>query len=384
MDDARAERPAGEGRRTRRAHRHRAASSSREMPEEPLTEAKFGDSRSDGAGRLGHGDRQPVPLSNTVTVGVVSAVGREHAERGRTDAPQQMIQTDAAINRGNSGGPLLNIRGEVVGINTMIVTDQGRRQHRHRLRDPDQHGPRHPAAAADGQGRARRASASRSLRQPITKDLAGELGLPGTAGAVIGSVDGGRPGRKTPASSVDDVDHRVQRQAGQGQQRARRHGHADRAGHHGAGRRSSATSKADDAEREGRRAQSRAGAGDGRDHRAGRSDRPRDPRNEPKDTAFGMQLRDITPAIARDLGLPASRTGAVVSSVEPAAQRVPRRPADGRRDRRDRRRPGHERRSGERDPRQVRRGPVGARHLSARRARGTRGHEKAIRANTQS
>ncbi|MFI5178721.1 MAG: PDZ domain-containing protein, partial [Vicinamibacterales bacterium] len=49
-----------------------------------------------------------------------------------------------------------------------------------------------------------------------------------------------------------------------------------------------------------------------------RPDRQRNPRNEPTDTAFGMQLREITPNIARDLGLPANKGGVVVSSVDPA------------------------------------------------------------------
>src|SRR6185436_10805840 len=54
---------------------------------------------------------------NSVTVGVVSALNRTVSG----DAPEGLIQTDAAINHGNSGGPLVNLRGEVIGINTLVV-----------------------------------------------------------------------------------------------------------------------------------------------------------------------------------------------------------------------------------------------------------------------
>ena len=64
----------------------------------------------------------PFGLSHTVTVGVISALGRPlRPVPGRTN---EMLQTDAAINPGNSGGPLLNIRGEVIGMNTAIVSDR--------------------------------------------------------------------------------------------------------------------------------------------------------------------------------------------------------------------------------------------------------------------
>lgn len=62
---------------------------------------------------------------NTVTVGVVSATGRS-LDTGNGFLMEDLIQTDAAINQGNSGGPLVNLSGDVVGINTLVVRGSGR------------------------------------------------------------------------------------------------------------------------------------------------------------------------------------------------------------------------------------------------------------------
>ena len=94
-----------------------------ERPARELTQISFGDSDQMAAGDWVMAIGNPFNLRHTVTVGVVSAVGRDEFQpvEGRS---QVMIQTDAAINRGNSGGPLLNIRGEVIGVNTAIYTNE--------------------------------------------------------------------------------------------------------------------------------------------------------------------------------------------------------------------------------------------------------------------
>jgi serine protease Do len=94
-----------------------------EMPKQPLVAAKFGDSAQLAPGDWVMAIGNPLSYANTVTVGVVSAVDRVSSQLNPVsmrDLPY--IQTDAAINQGNSGGPLLNIRGEVVGINTAIAS----------------------------------------------------------------------------------------------------------------------------------------------------------------------------------------------------------------------------------------------------------------------
>jgi len=91
-------------------------------PEKPLTAVKFGDSDKLRIGEWVIAIGNPFSLGGTVTAGIVSARNRD-INSGPYD---NYIQTDAAINRGNSGGPLFNLDGEVVGINTAIISPDGR------------------------------------------------------------------------------------------------------------------------------------------------------------------------------------------------------------------------------------------------------------------
>ena len=89
--------------------------------EKPLPAVPFGDSETMRVGDWVMAIGNPFGFGGTVTVGIVSALERD-INSGPYD---RFIQTDASINRGNSGGPLFNLQGEVIGINTAIISPSG-------------------------------------------------------------------------------------------------------------------------------------------------------------------------------------------------------------------------------------------------------------------
>jgi len=143
-------------------------------------------------------------FKNTVTVGVISATGRS-IDTGQGYQIENLIQTDAAINQGNSGGPLVDLAGEVIGINTLIVRNTG------------------SGAVAEGLGFAipintAQAVATQIIQngyiahpylginyQPITPDIASAYRLPAQWGVYITSVASGSPASKAGLQQGDII-----------------------------------------------------------------------------------------------------------------------------------------------------------------------------------
>src|SRR5215472_3882297 len=90
-----------------------------QIPTKNVPQAEIGDSKGLVVGQKVYAIGNPFGLSGTMTRGIISSIRSLKGERGYID---EAIQTDAAINPGNSGGPLLNGQGQVIGINSMILT----------------------------------------------------------------------------------------------------------------------------------------------------------------------------------------------------------------------------------------------------------------------
>jgi S1-C subfamily serine protease len=149
----------------------------------------IGDSRSLEVGQRVLAIGNPFGFQSTLTIGVVSALGRT-VQTSQSTFIDEAIQTDAAINHGNSGGPLLNTRGQVIGINTAFFTPSG---------TPSGIGFAIPINTAQRvaedlitQGRVRHASLGFEGR-PIWPGLAEALDLPVSEGVMVERVTPGGP-----------------------------------------------------------------------------------------------------------------------------------------------------------------------------------------------
>ena len=144
----------------------------------------------------------PLGLSHTVTAGIVSAKGRQLAGGGGVPDYQDFIQTDASINRGNSGGPLINMKGDVVGINSMIISPSG---------GNIGIGLAIPTSLAKGvikqlkeKGRVVRGYLGVTI-YPVTDDYVKLLNLKSKEGAVVNTVEPGTPAEKAGLKPYDVI-----------------------------------------------------------------------------------------------------------------------------------------------------------------------------------
>ncbi|MGV4795145.1 Do family serine endopeptidase [Rhizobium sp. F40D2] len=155
-------------------------------PKTPLKSVKFGDSSTMRIGDWVMAIGNPFGFGGSVTVGIISGRGR-NINAGPYD---NFIQTDAAINKGNSGGPLFNMKGEVIGINTAIISPSG---------GSIGIGFSVPSELASGvvdqlreYGETRRGWLGVRI-QPVTDDIADSLGLDTAKGALVAGVIKGGP-----------------------------------------------------------------------------------------------------------------------------------------------------------------------------------------------
>jgi serine protease Do len=283
-----------------------------DMPDQPLVAARFGDSAQIAPGDWVMAIGNPFRLSSTVTVGVVSAVGRTAPElQPVAGRDLEMIQTDAAINRGNSGGPLLNLRGEVIGINTAIFSNDGGGGNVgigfavpiNLVRD---------ILPQLRQGKVVRGRIGVSLSgRPVTRQDIEELGLPPTGGAIVSEVPEG-PARTAGVHLGDVIVEFNGKTVTDNNQLV---GMVTRTAPGTTVpmkvvRDRKTVSLNVRVEELNLDAEAALQAG-GPSRREGQ---------ERTDTGFGMSIEPLTPEVARELRLPADRrTGVIVAEVEPGS-----------------------------------------------------------------
>jgi serine protease Do len=153
-----------------------------------LSPVEFGDSDAVKVGDVALAVGNPLDVGQTVTSGIISAKGRQTPGQG--EGYQDFLQTDAAINHGNSGGALVNAGGQLIGINSQILTPSDGNIGLGFAIPSNM--AKHVMDQLITNGTVRRAKLGISV-QRITPDLATSMGLPSVKGALVSNVDEGSP-----------------------------------------------------------------------------------------------------------------------------------------------------------------------------------------------
>ncbi len=282
------------------------------LPKTPLTEATFGDSSQLQPGDWVMAIGSPFSYSNTVTVGVVSAVSRVSAELNPVNGRDlEMIQTDAAINHGNSGGPLFNLRGEVVGINTAIISNSESGGNLGiGFAVPINTVKEILKGLEAGKVKRGRIGVQIQTAPIMAADLA-DLGLTSTNGATIGLVTPGGPGDKAGLKAADIITEF------NGKVVTDSKALIDMVVHTTPG-----TTVPIRIVRGGKPQSinvtiEELNVDDEVKQTRGATQPEPDATPEPKETGFGMTIEPLTPQMSRRLQVPSGRGGAVVSDMDP-------------------------------------------------------------------
>jgi len=241
----------------------------------------------------------PLGVGQTVTSGIISAKGRT-TDTG-DGSFQDFLQTDAPINRGNSGGALVNLQGELLGINSQILSPSG-----------GSIGlgfaiPSNMAKNVMGQlissGSVRRAKLGVTV-QPITADLAASLGLSDVRGALVNQVEPGSPAERAGLKQGDVITEVAGRRVSDGNELR-----------NAISSTTPGTSVALKIVRDGRTSDVSAKLDELKAETEANS---RDEHGEPASPGrFGMSVSPLTPELAQEYSLPRSTKGVVVTDVDP-------------------------------------------------------------------
>ncbi|MGQ0584609.1 MAG: Do family serine endopeptidase [Reyranella sp.] len=264
----------------------------------------FGDASKVRVGQAVMAVGNPFGLGGTVTTGIVSARGRD-IQSGPFD---DYIQTDAAINRGNSGGPLFDMDGKVIGINTAIYSPTGGNIGLGFAIPSSQAEP--VVSQLKTAGRVERGLLGVQI-QPVTKELAESLSLKSEKGALVAMVQPESPALAAGIKSGDvivSVDGKnvdgikeLTRMIS-----AMKPGTSAKLGVWRDGKDMSFTAKVGDQKEENPIVKAKA---DGKPGEAAK----------PEPMSYGVSLAPISPEARKQLGLDAAVTGALVAAVEPGS-----------------------------------------------------------------